>query len=440
MYPITNDLRVSNTNKSPNYLPVRQMDPEFSWASVTGLVLENALQQGLQDFSIETFRDECRHEFKQLLNDPKVWEWLEHMYFSSNAVLQVSPLFLLFKAQKAAPEDDEDGAARVNQRMSAMFFGLLGDFQLDDKPNDKLHFLEQVMLDVLVRHLHPLSGERRQQDHPYLPFLAEAFQRDMRFLAAHPQYLMAELTNTLKLYAFSYCSQLSLAVRHWRRGVPQPQELYFILDTEKASGERDKVRDYGHRALILTAKDLFPMLSAGEVLQSEGAQRPLWQIYADMQAYPDQQALIDDLNRYIGQFAELRNLETPELADTLEEAFKQFLALAMRQFDPSKSDRFTVKQRYFRQLEKKIFADFIQFRGRAGNVLALSQDQVLLLTNLAIGQQDRLRFFELLRAFEQRGFFFDNRSQQVLIEFFERMGNVERMSDSGEAVYVRKTV
>ena len=440
MYPIKKKLQVSNANKSPNYLPVRQLDPEFSWAAVTGLVLESALQQGLRDFSIDTFRDECRDEFKQLLNDPNVWEWLEHMYFSSNAVLQVSPLFLLFKAQKAAPGDDEDGGARVNQRMGDMFFGLLGDFRLDDKPNDKVHFLEQVMLDVLVRHLHPLAGERRQQDHPYLPFLAEAFQRDMRFLAGHPQYLMAELTNTLKLYAFSYCSQLSLAVHHWRSGVPQPQELYFILDIEKASSERDKVRDYGHRALTLTAKQLFPMLSAAEVLQSEGEQRPLWQIYADMQAYPDQQALIDELNDYNGDFAAHRNLETPTLAKTLEEAFKQFLALAMRQFDPTKSDRFTVKNRYFSQLEKKIFADFIQFRGRAGNVLALSQDQVLLLTNLAIGHQDRLRFFELLRAFEQRGFFFDNQSQQVLIEFFERMGNVERMSDSGEAVYVRKTV
>ncbi|MQK80561.1 DNA phosphorothioation-dependent restriction protein DptG, partial [Escherichia coli] len=28
----------------------------------------------------------------------------------------------------------------------------------------------------------------------------------------------------------------------------------------------------------------------------------------------------------------------------------------------------------------------------------------------------------------------------TLVAFYERMGNVERMSDSGDAVYVRKTV
>jgi DNA phosphorothioation-dependent restriction protein DptG len=439
MYPIANDLKVSNRNTSPNYLPVKKRGNEFSWASVTGLVLGNLLQQGLQDYSVDAFRDECRDEFKQLLNDPKVWEWLDHMYFSSQAVLQVSPLFMLFKAQKAAREDDEDAIA--NQRMSDMFAGLLGDFKLDDKPNDNLHFIEQVMLDVLVRHLHPLGGKRRHQDQAYLPFLTEAFQRDMRFLAAHPQYLVAELTNTLKLYAFSYCSQLALTLRGWRHGTPQPKELYFILDVEKASTERDKIRDHGYRLLTSTAKELFPLLSASEVLQSEeGPQRPLWQIYADAQHYADRQALIDDLNRYIGEFALSRKLDAPAPAATLEDAFKHFVSLAIRQFDAGKSERHGVNRQYVSALEKKVFADFVLFRGRAGNILALNQDQLLLLTNLAIGHKEKLRFFELLREFQQRGFFFDNQSQQVLIEFFERMGNVERMSDSGEAVYVRKTI
>lgn len=438
MYPFANDLQVPHNNKSPNYLPVRQKANEFSWASVTGLVLGNVLQQGLRDYSVDAFREECRNEFKQLLNDPKVWEWLEHMYFSSQAVLQVSPLFLLFKAQKAAREDDEDAAA--NQRMSDMFAGLLGDFKLGDKPNDNLHFIEQVMLDVLVRHLRPLGGRGRQQDQPYLPFLTEAFRRDMRFLSAHPQYLVAELTNTLKLYAFSYCSQLALTVRGWRNGTPQPKELYFILDVEKASTERDKIREHGYRLLASTVKELFPLLSAGEVLQSEGPQRPLWQIYAEAQTYPDQQKLIDALNQYIVEFADKRRLDVPAVAHTLEEAFKQFVNLAIRQFDAGKSDRHGVNRLYVSALEKKVFADFVLFRGRAGNILALNQDQLLLLTNLAIGNNEKLRFFELLREFQQRGFFFDNQSQQVLIEFFERMGNVERMSDSGEAVYVRKTI
>ena len=64
----------------------------------------------------------------------------------------------------------------------------------------------------------------------------------------------------------------------------------------------------------------------------------------------------------------------------------------------------------------------------------------MLLTNLAIGELDRLRFNELIKAFESVGVYFDKQSQQALIEFYERIGNVERMSDSGDAVYVNKTI
>ena len=40
----------------------------------------------------------------------------------------------------------------------------------------------------------------------------------------------------------------------------------------------------------------------------------------------------------------------------------------------------------------------------------------------------------------QRGIYFDKQSQAEIVQSYERIGNVERMSDSGDAVYVRKTV
>ena len=73
-------------------------------------------------------------------------------------------------------------------------------------------------------------------------------------------------------------------------------------------------------------------------------------------------------------------------------------------------------------------------------MLVLNQDQLLLLTNLAIGMNEKLRLHELMDEFCRRGFYMDGQTQQVLVGFYERMGNVERMSDSGDAVYVRKTI
>ena len=79
-------------------------------------------------------------------------------------------------------------------------------------------------------------------------------------------------------------------------------------------------------------------------------------------------------------------------------------------------------------------------RGSAGKVFVIDQEYLLLLTNLAIGERGKLRLHELMIEFQKRGVFFDRESQRALVEFYERLGNVERLSDSGDAVYVKTTI
>lgn len=188
------------------------------------------------------------------------------------------------------------------------------------------------------------------------------------------------------------------------------------------------------------------MLSALEVLQWNDKKhkgqpkRPLWQVYQDCLNYSDSSKVLNSLNNYLQEFIVERELQVYERAANLDEAFKQLKSVAVGQFQNKRSDRARVNRDYINELESQICTDFIQVRGRAGKVLVLNQDRLLLLTNLTIGKNDKLRLHELLRGFEQRGFYLDNQSAQTLVAFYERMGNVERMSDSGDAVYVRKTV
>src|SRR5690606_34688850 len=91
-------------------------------------------------------------------------------------------------------------------------------------------------------------------------------------------------------------------------------------------------------------------------------------------------------------------------------------------------------------IKKTILNPFTQRRGSAGNIFVLNQENLLLLTNLVIGNRDKLRLYEILKEFEKRGIYFDKESCQALVEFYERLGNVEKMSDSGDAIYVKKTI
>lgn len=437
MYPIAETLKVRN-NQLDSYLPLRNKNNDFDWELVTGLVLSQALKRQIKQYEFGQFRDDCKTRLVGLLDEPGFWLVLERMYFTNQDIFKVSPLFLLFRAQYTGSGKSDLGPA--NWRLGTLFSNLMGSYRFGADLQGKLNFVEKEILGVLAQRLEQADASPFGDEQPYLPYLAQAFQQDIAFLAAHPQYLLQELGNMLKLYAFTYCAQLALNLSSWRAGEPQRKPLFFILDTEKASSERAKVQNYGYKLFSRESEHLFPILSALEVLQKEGRKRPLWQVYLDVQNYPEQANVLQQLNDYLRDFIANRELTEHAPAMDIEGAFEQLLAVAVEQFRDEKTERADVNKKYIKELESQICADFIQSRGRAGRVLVLNQDQLLLLTNLAIGQREKLRLHELMAAFEQRGFYLDNQSRQSLVAFFERMGNVERMSDSGDAVYVRKTV
>lgn len=436
MFPIPEDLAPSDKNKLTSYLPIRNKGNDFEWDIITGMVLGHAMKKQIKQYDFDQFREDCHTQFLVRLDQPAFWDVLDRMYFLTKAVFNISPIFLLFKAQRKGSGKAELGASNV--RMGDLFFGLTGNADPLNDVNDQLNFVERQMLHVLQQKLTDDTGHNASEK-PYLPYIAKAFQDDINFLAAHPKYLLQELTNTLRLYAFSYCSQMALNIAAWKDGEPVSKPLYFILDVEKASTERINVHR-GYRLFANTSERLFPILSALEAIQRKELKRPLWQVFKDCTDHPDQDGILKVLNGYLDAFAKVRELPSRGGAGTVEAAFDQLIGLAIEQFKVNKTTRSEINEKYTKELEKQICGDFIQTRGRAGRVLVLNQDQLLLLTNLAIGMNEKLRLHELMDEFCRRGFYLDGQTQQVLVGFYERMGNVERMSDSGDAVYVRKTV
>lgn len=440
-YPLPDVMKPAAKNYLESYLPIRSKDNDFDWGLATGLVLSLALGKRMGDFSINDFKADVRAKLDQDLENRAFFEVIERMYFTDHAFNQmdlykISPLFLLFKIQG----NEFKRRTTRHHRLGNLFANLLGDYRFEEAVKGDLHYFEAVLYESLETRLIPYKDESFRSEQSYLPYLAEAFQKDMAFLGSHPQYLLQELTRTLQLYAFAYSAQLAMNLERWTQGVPSPQPLYFILDTERASGERTKIQHYGYKLFATKARLLFPVLSALEILQHDGQKRPMWQVYQDVCAYPEPQNVLNQLGSYVLEFAEDRKQDPPPLPSSIKEAFEALVSTATNQFKDPKSGPGEINKDYCRELESQLGANFIQSRGRAGRVLVLAQDQVLLLTNLVIGKVEKLRLHELLAGFRLRGFDLDGQSQQALVQFYERMGIVERRSDSGDAIYVRKTV
>jgi DNA phosphorothioation-dependent restriction protein DptG len=76
-------------------------------------------------------------------------------------------------------------------------------------------------------------------------------------------------------------------------------------------------------------------------------------------------------------------------------------------------------------------------RGRSGFSLNLSNETLLFITKLCVGGQKKMRLKDLWKQFNKRGIYFDDSTQQAVIEIYDKINLIEKKSDSGDAQYIR---
>ncbi|MCV6590965.1 MAG: DNA phosphorothioation-dependent restriction protein DptG [Marinobacterium sp.] len=430
-------LKPEKNNRLNSYFPVRTNDSKdaYDWNVAKAVFVRDLYRRQPVSGGLDAFKEAAKEEFLSVLDDEDFWPHLETMYFGEDAIYQLTPESLLFELDNL-----KDSASK--NRLGRLFSSLLQGAYIEQSNHGSSHFLDTKMIRTLqdlglrtldTKKYRPGAGERA-----WLPFLSDTFQQDAKFLATKPDYMLEQLEQFLRLYAYLYTAQLCLNIHGWT-DVPKARPLYFIMEHEVASKERSQLTQYGHRKVFEQLKDLFPYLVANEALQHVDENqnerlRPLWYLKQKLVAGD-----AEKLRQFAIDFAKNRDYPSPVEGEGAEYWLSELLKLYCKQFEKGRT-RASANSKFVSYTEEFLCSTFVRSRGRSGKVLVMNQDYLSLLTNLAIGDNEKLRFHELLDAFKARGVFFDKQSQQALIEFFERMGNVERMSDSGDAVYVRKTV
>ncbi|KVX03118.1 DNA phosphorothioation-dependent restriction protein DptG [Shewanella frigidimarina] len=440
---IRSELEPPTNNTLNTYLPLRTKDKhyKFCWDTVLGYFVHALYDKSLVTTNVEHFKKLCKIRFTEILEEPDFWYVLEKMYFEDEQLYKISPELLIFKAVKGEIDTN-------SKKLGDMYLGLLCGYKVTDAPESQLNFLEKEIkaefdaFYVTGKSKKDINSNAKEES-PYLPFLTEKFQQDLLFLSQKSHYFLDNFDAFIRLYGFLYIAQMALNIKGWASGKPKSKPCFFIVDNEKASDERTQVKTFGYSQLHQYLEYLFPYLVMNETLQDKDHVKPLWLLFEGLN-----EEHLAALNKFGMDFIQDRNerkiyrtAKMWENASTTKEALTQLLDASFSQFEKKNGVYVKYNEAPVKQTLKTICAPFIQRRGRAGQVLTFNQDYIVLLTNLAIGgHRDKLRLHELIKEFEARGVFFDKQSQQGLIDFYERMGNVERMSDSGDAVYVRKTV
>jgi DNA phosphorothioation-dependent restriction protein DptG len=444
---------VPSKNMISDYLPYRNKGADFSYSYVAGKLISYLVQKKLPDkFALNDLAEEVCSELQELAVEGDLGRLVNDIYFSNSEGLnKLSPLFLILNTVKEAGK-----VSRSSEQLADLLCALIGQNR-SILVEPKFNFIEAIVIDKYTTKLvNPSTGEKTP--FPYMPFFAENFQKDIAFLCSKPQFLIEKIEDFLGLYNFLYCSQLGANIRNWKSGNPESVEHYFIIDTEKCSAERKASRSY--KDLRMSVENIFPMLTLVHeinTLDDSTPSLPLWKVAEVIQSLSNEQqtkiseALSDYTERFISspdtvEFG--RGLVRRDRSDYLEGVvgdLELLVQYSMDQFDQSREHRPSSKHemksdKYLRPFEQEVSKHFVQARGRLGKVLVINQDYLLMLTNIVIRDKEEMRLQEILREFEQRGVYLDKQSQLSLIAFYERIGNIKRMSDSGDAVYVKSTV
>ncbi len=463
------ELEVTTNNNLNSYFPVRTNNSgdAYDWRYATAIVIRNlyqrnvsskvlkALKKSNEDVnfsnSLALLSKKAESEFSSVLDEEELWPIIEDMYLKEDVFKKLAPESALFGILPYSSGNSKN-------RLADLFLSIMSGFHLKRGSGDSTeitlkrldrNFLEEKVVDCLRSEeiLDVFDDKKLSKgvnEKPYLPYLTSKFKQDLELLGQYPAYLIENLTPLLKLYGFLYTSQLALNINGWR-SEPKSRPVFFIMENETASRERSDLISNGYQNLAKSFKYIFPFLSVSESLQEidkSGNQHrlPLWDLASRLE---EQDAI--GLKKYTKEFHESRNLKSnKDYALNSEEKgpeewLKTLLEIALDQFNKGES-RAAAQGKFLKAIEQELCSEFYRSRGQLGKILVINQDYLSLLTNVCIGKNERLRFHELLKEFEARGVYFDKQSQQSLIVFYERVGNVERMSDSGDAVYVRKTV
>lgn len=409
---------------------------DFDWNIIAGLFLSdlyglNFTERKSSEIKqeLEKFEQKCESELSFLLSSDDACKYIKQIYFGDKNISKVSPKLSIYSLVDNV--DKSAAEKRIVSLMKTLF--CKGTVYQHNVLN--LNFIESKINEVF-NECFPTQQPNSADVITYLPKISHIFSKDLAFLTTKSKYFLENIQLFLELYLFLYTTQLSIVISGWREAnEPQIKECYFILDSEKASRERVSLQR-GYKLVEKGLDSIFPILALTENLQNGLEEKvPLWSLVQQLSEEDS-----ETLQQYCYEFSQDREIPlSTENFDNNFDILNELVRLFKAQFGKRQS-RARVGATIVNTIKYKILKPFTQIRGSAGTIFVLNQEYVLLLTNIIIGDREKLRLYEILKEFELRGIFFDKESRKALVEFYERLGNVEKMSDSGDAIYVKKTI
>ena len=311
-----------------------------------------------------------------------------------------------------------------------------------EESQTKNNLLDSLVEDFLPK-LEPI--ENKVNYITLIPDIKANFTKDLVFLIKDKNADYNDIISLISYYYFFYTSQVIMYLNKFCNGNPDITPIYFCTEWEKTSVTRECFT-HGWRVIDAKLKTMFSHAVLLEMInqRSDGDRytyHDLWEEYSHS-TDDEQKEIFSQVKKlkikytteYIEQdgFAfKTENYETGNIDSLLRGFFDDI----MLQFESTRRSR--ANDAYKSSFSSFCKNNFLKRFGRCGNMLVLSEELLVLMTKVSIGDRKQVRLNELFNEFRKRGIYLDKQSQESIVEFYEKLNLIEKKSDSGDAQYVK---
>lgn len=329
-------------------------------------------------------------------------------------------------------------------------------------PDYRKEGTENVFHDLILRYLPPLTNDstpNKKKGYCFIDVgLSEVFFKDLEFIST-PSLATKHLPELIKFYYLLYQLR-SIEQLNYLFTDKKLEPIYFSLDWERLSKERPAYKEgwkrieqqRGFKSNIVTMWSHANCIELLNYIPFKGLSSPFnyidikeWSQNADES---DRNTAEESLNTlilfYKDNISKLGQDLTGKFDDSIDLLDDPIIAKAKLLFKIIhyqfiNSERKNASLRYSQWFSRFVSNNFIKFRGRIGNTLAIDRQQMMFLTQLCIGKnKNKIRLRELWDELSLRGLAFDFDSKRQIVRLFEALNLLEKKSDSGDAQYVKQ--
>ncbi|MCG0733513.1 DNA phosphorothioation-dependent restriction protein DptG [Lactiplantibacillus paraplantarum] len=258
------------------------------------------------------------------------------------------------------------------------------------------------------------------------------FSSDIKHFLTNKDYFYQHIDELLEFYYFTYVIQLISRISDTTEHqtiIP----LYFTLENEPVSQSRLSIQQ-GYQLVYQHGQDL---LIDMDVLNYLNALIPdncfYWKSQILDENFKYRMELLVNLKQFIEAYRE--QFPVTKLADidfNYNSLSSQINILRLI----LEKHKGATDSRYAKSLEEISQQGYLRQHGRLGRVFSLSNQTILMLTAAIVGSHKML-LKDVFNALQQRGIYFDRLTREQVVRLFERVNVLEKLSDSGDAQYVK---